>query len=73
MDGPLESRCEHRPDRSELDAGPILVKLAQGPLQGGEVCVEPALMQTVPQVEPDLLQMLARTAAGTPAAVRASI
>jgi len=44
------------------------VELAPGQLQGGEVYVEPALMQTVPQVEPDLLQMLARTAAGTPAA-----
>ncbi|MGM9487158.1 hypothetical protein ACS5PM_07420 [Ideonella sp. YS5] len=44
------------------------MNLAQGPSPGEELYVEPALMQTVSRVEPDLLQMLARTAAGTPAA-----
>ena len=65
---PLEDRCEQRPARSELHPAPIPVSLAEGPTDGGAVHVTPTLMQTLPPVEPGVLQMLARTAARTPEA-----
>jgi len=65
---PLEDRCEQRPGRHELAPGPIPVRLAEGPTDGGPLHVTPTLMQTLPPVDPGVLQMLARTAARTPEA-----